>query len=64
MLSLLTKEVYVQCPNVECAHTGKYFVSFVSTVAPSMRPNPKAYVPVGPARALPADSRQLDLAGL
>jgi ssDNA-binding Zn-finger/Zn-ribbon topoisomerase 1 len=61
VVSLLSREKYRQCPNVECAFTCKTIESIVSTIAPSMRPNPKAYLPVGRTRVLPSNPRQLDL---
>ena len=60
-VSLLSREQYYQCPDVECAYTCKAFLSVTHTIAPSMKPNPKAYLPAGRARQLPQDPRQLDL---
>ena len=60
-VSLLTREAYEQCPNVECAYTCKVLVSIVHTIAPSMTPNPKAYLPLGRPRPGKSDQRQLDL---
>lgn len=61
VVSLLSKESYWQCPNIECAYTCKAITSVISTIAPSMRPNPKAYLPVGKARPGTVDERQMDL---
>ncbi|SPC13162.1 conserved hypothetical protein [Cupriavidus oxalaticus] len=60
-VSLLTRELYVQCHNVECAYTCKMLLSPVHTIAPSMKPNPKAYLPLGKPRPGPRDERQMDL---
>ncbi|AJG19107.1 ogr/Delta-like zinc finger family protein [Cupriavidus basilensis] len=60
-VSLLSRELYVQCPNVECAYTCKMLLSPVHTIAPSIRPNPKAYLPLGRARPAAGDERQLEL---
>ncbi|APC68773.1 ogr/Delta-like zinc finger family protein [Ralstonia pseudosolanacearum] len=60
-VSLLSRELYLQCPNVECAYTCVAILSAVRTIAPSMRPNPKAYLPVGRTRLLPQNPCQLDL---
>ncbi|MFC0126443.1 Ogr/Delta-like zinc finger protein [Ralstonia solanacearum] len=60
-VSLLSRELYVQCPNVVCAYTCVAIVSQVRVVAPSMIPNPQAYLPVGRTRLLPTNPRQLDL---
>ncbi|QBP10133.1 ogr/Delta-like zinc finger family protein [Cupriavidus metallidurans] len=60
-VSLLSRELYVQCPNVECAYTCKMLLSAVHTIAPSMMPNPKAYLPQSKARCAGRDMRQLDL---
>ncbi|KFX27863.1 ogr/Delta-like zinc finger family protein [Ralstonia solanacearum] len=61
VISLLSRELYFQCPDVECAYTCAAILSCVRTIAPSMKPNPKAYVPVGRTRLLPQNPRQLDL---
>ncbi|MGA4279040.1 ogr/Delta-like zinc finger family protein [Ralstonia nicotianae] len=60
-MTLLSRELYVQCPNVECAYTCAAILSAVRTIAPSMKPNPKAFLPAGRARLLPGNPRQLDL---
>jgi len=60
-VSLLSRELYAQCPNVECAYTCKMLLSAVHTIAGSMMPNPKAYLPQGRARGTPQDTRQMDL---
>jgi len=60
-MGLLSRELYVQCTNVECAYTGVYILSAARTIAPSMKPNPQAFVPAGRTRLLPENPRQLDL---
>lgn len=60
-VSLLSRELYLQCPNVECAYTCAAILSAVRTIAPSMRPNPKAYLPLGRTRLFAPNPRQLDL---
>lgn len=60
-VTLLSRELYVQCPNVECAYTCKAILSAIHTIAPSMKPNPKAYLPAGRTRLLPDNPLQLDL---
>jgi len=61
VVSLLSKESYWQCPNVDCAYTCKAITSVTTTIAPSIKPNPQAYLPVSRARATAIDDRQLDL---
>ncbi|RQS28006.1 transcriptional regulator [Burkholderia sp. Bp8992] len=61
MLSLLSREYYCQCENIECSHTYRALMSVTHTVAPSLRPNPKVYLPVGKVKRLPQDPRQLSL---
>ncbi len=60
-VSVNIREAYVQCPNIECACTGKVLVTYMHDIAPSMRPNPKAYLPQGKARCAAQNERQLDL---
>jgi len=58
-----TREQYAQCLNLECAHTWVIISSAARTIAPSMQPDPKVYIPLSPrspASAAPADS-QLEL---
>lgn len=47
-LSEITREASVQCEDVECAHTWVAMISAVRTIAPSMRPNPKVFIPLSP----------------
>lgn len=45
-LSLLSREMYYQCTNVECGHTWVALISIIRTIVPSQRANPKVYIPV------------------
>ena len=60
-VSLLSRELYLQCPNVECAYTCAAILSAVRTIAPSMKPNPQAYLPAGRSRLFAENPRQLEL---
>lgn len=58
-MSEITREASVQCNNVECAHTWVTHISAVRTIAPSMTPNPKVFIPLSPRSpaAAPADNQ-------
>lgn len=60
-VSLTSRELYVRCPEEHCAYTGKAILSIISTIAPSINPNPLAYLPVGRTRVLPNGTGQLSL---
>lgn len=60
-VSPLSRELYVQCPNVECAYTCKMLLSAIHTIAPSMKPNPTVYLPTSRQRGAATDDRQMDL---
>lgn len=62
-VSLLTREAYLQCEYVHCAYTCAAIISQVRTIAPSMKPNPQAYLPVSRKRPTAQDTRQMDLLG-
>ncbi len=47
-ISDLTVEHSLQCQNLDCAHTWVALTSAVRTIAPSMTPNPKVYIPLSP----------------
>ncbi len=47
-LSTTVREASVQCNNVECAHTWVTRIVADRTIAPSMTPNPKVYIPLSP----------------
>lgn len=44
----ITREATVQCNNPYCAHTWIAQICAVRTIAPSMTPNPKVYIPLSP----------------
>lgn len=62
-ISEITREASLQCEDVECAHTWVAIVSAVRTIAPSMRPNPKVFIPLSPRSpaANQPDGAQLEL---
>mgnify|MGYP001481516743 CR=1 FL=1 len=47
-VSEITREVYLQCENIECAHTWKAYLSAAVTIAPSMTPKPGVFIPLSP----------------
>jgi len=47
-LSETVRESKVQCNNPDCAHTWIAYLSAIRTIAPSMTPNPKVYIPLSP----------------
>lgn len=55
-MSETSREASVQCEDVECAHTWVALICAVRTIAPSMRPNPRVYIPLSPRS--PAASEQ------
>jgi len=62
-LSETVREAKVQCNNPDCAHTWIAQLAAIRTIAPSMTPNPKVYIPLSPrspAANKPVDS-QLEL---
>lgn len=44
-MSEISRESHLQCTNVECAHTWVVLSSAVRTIAPSMMPNPRVFIP-------------------
>lgn len=62
-ISEITREASVQCENVECAHTWVAMISAVRTIAPSMRPNPRVYIPLSQRAPMTEEqaSAQLEL---
>jgi ssDNA-binding Zn-finger/Zn-ribbon topoisomerase 1 len=40
----LTREAYVQCENIQCCHVWKIIISAVTTIAPSLSPNPEVFI--------------------
>lgn len=63
MVSATCKEFYLQCQNVECAHTFVSLMEAVRTIAPSQIPNPKVYLPNSPRKqtAMPDGQAELEL---
>lgn len=62
-LSTTVREASVQCNNIECAHTWITRIVADRTIAPSMTPNPRVYIPLSPrspAAQAPA-SNQMEL---
>lgn len=57
------REASVQCNDVECAHTWITRIVAERTIAPSMKPNPKVYIPLSPRSpaAAPPAAAQLEL---
>lgn len=47
-MSNLTVEQSLQCQNINCAHTWVAHTSAVRTIAPSMTPNPRVFIPLSP----------------
>jgi hypothetical protein len=44
----ITREAKVQCNNPDCSHSWITLISAVRTIAPSMTPNPRVYIPLSP----------------
>jgi len=59
-MSELTRELSVQCENVDCCHTWVAIVSAVRTICPSINPNSKVFIPRG-GRLKPPDDNQGEL---
>lgn len=47
-LGATVREASVQCNNIECAHTWVTRVIADRTIAPSMTPNSKVFIPLSP----------------
>lgn len=45
-LSEITRELQIQCLNIECSHTWVAVIEAVRTIAPSMTPNPDIHIPL------------------
>lgn len=45
-LSEKTRELKIQCLNVDCAHSWVAILEAVRTIAPSMTPNPEVHIPL------------------
>lgn len=61
MVSTTCKEFYLQCQNVECAHTFVSLMEAVRTIAPSQIPNPRVYIPNSPRKQSPPGQTELEL---
>lgn len=62
-MSDISRELSLQCSNLECAHTWVSLVSAVRTIAPSMTPDPHVYIPLSPrSPAAVPPGRQPELA--
>ncbi|MDD5175776.1 MAG: ogr/Delta-like zinc finger family protein [Sterolibacterium sp.] len=63
-MSDTVQEHQIQCTNVQCAHTWVAHTSAVRTIAPSMTPDEKVYIPISPRSPsyVKPDSKQLGLA--
>jgi hypothetical protein len=63
-MSPTSREQKMQCSNVECAHTWVAVTEAVRTIAPSMTPNPKVFIPLSPRSPayVAPESRQMGLA--
>lgn len=48
-VTALTRELYCQCENIDCAYTCKALVSILHTLTPSLNPDPGVHVPSGSA---------------
>ena len=62
-MSETVREATIQCNNPLCAHTWVAHLAAVRTIAPSMTPNPKVYIPLSarsPAANQPSGN-QLEL---
>ena len=47
-LSETVRESKVQCTDPDCAHTWIAQLAAIRTIAPSMTPNPKVFIPLSP----------------
>lgn len=47
-LGSTVREASVQCNNIECAHTWVTRIVADRTIAPSMTPNPRVFIPLSP----------------
>lgn len=58
-MSDLTVEQSLQCQNIQCAHTWVAHTSAVRTIAPSMTPNPRVFIPLSPRSPAANDVQKL-----
>lgn len=61
-MSDLTVEHSLQCQNIDCAHTWVAHTSAVRTIAPSMTPNPRVFIPLSPRSPAINDAQKKQLA--
>lgn len=47
-VSEITREGKAICLNPECGHTWVFVLSALRTIAPSMQPNPRVFIPLSP----------------
>jgi len=45
-LSLISRETYFQCTNIECGHTWASITTAVRSIVPSRTPNPDVHIPI------------------
>jgi ssDNA-binding Zn-finger/Zn-ribbon topoisomerase 1 len=58
-ITQITREAYVQCENIRCCHVWKIIISAVTTIVPSIHPNPEVFI--RPAKKTAAVGPQLSL---
>ncbi|MCL1861866.1 MAG: ogr/Delta-like zinc finger family protein [Proteobacteria bacterium] len=56
----ITREAYVQCENMDCCHVWKVIIGAITTIVPSLNPNPNVYINVS-QKPQKLDERQLSL---
>lgn len=61
MMSILTRETYYQCSNLECGATFKSYEQIAGRLSPSAKPNPYVHLPYTRKSQPPPDARQMDL---
>lgn len=61
-MSNLTVEQSLQCQNIDCAHTWVAHTSAVRTIAPSMTPNPRVFIPFSPRSPAANDAQNKQMA--
>ena len=63
-MSETVQEHQLQCTNIECAHTWVAHTAAVRTIAPSMTPDERVYIPLSPRSPayVKTETKQLGLA--
>jgi len=46
LMSLISRETYYQCSNIECGHTWASVTTAIRTIVPSRTPNPEVHIPL------------------